>query len=116
MAISPKFRWLTIPRAILLDRRLKPIEQMVFTDIMWLDYKGKWQGCYATNAHFAEMFGVGTRRISQIISKLCAEGYITLQWVKGNTSRRLLRCNQHMDLSFEGGGSESTRGGQEIPF
>ena len=66
-------RGLWIPDEILNDRRFTPMEKLFLAEIIQLD---KAKGCYALNAHFADRFGIGKSRASQIISGLSVKGSV----------------------------------------
>lgn len=69
------FKGIWIPAEYWLDENLKPMEMLFLVEIDSLDING--QGCFASNAHFADFFGVSKARCTQIINELVSKGYIT---------------------------------------
>jgi hypothetical protein len=64
---------LWIPLEILNERGLTPMERLVLAEVVYLHGA---RGCHAGNAHFAELFGIGKSRVSQIVSGLVGKGYV----------------------------------------
>jgi len=51
------------------------MEKVLFVEIHSLDNE---HGCYASNRHFAEFFGVSERQIRTYISSLKAKGFVSV--------------------------------------
>lgn len=51
------------------------MEKVLFVEIHSLDNE---RGCFASNAYFAEFFGVSDRQIRNVISALKSKGFITV--------------------------------------
>lgn len=79
MTITPttiKLTGLWTPTEILLDSNLTRREKEIYSAIYHLDNE---EGCFASNAYFADLFQVTTRRIQQIIKSLKDKGYIIVE-------------------------------------
>lgn len=76
---SRDFKGVWIPKKYWLDKNLTPMEVMFMAEIDSLDGG---QGCYASNNHFADFFGVSAGRVSQIITSLAKKDYIELSYNK----------------------------------
>lgn len=75
MTATPrKFQGVWIPADIWLDRGLSITEKVMLVEIGSLQDDER--GCYASNAHFAEFFGLSISRVSEIISALAAKALI----------------------------------------
>lgn len=66
------FKGVWIPSHIWLDKNLTIQEMMFLVEIDSLDISD--EGCYASNKHFSDFFGLSTRRCSQIINELKDKG------------------------------------------
>ena len=84
------FKGVWIPAEYWLDANLTMSEINMITDIDSLD---NGNGCYASNKHFAEFFGVTKGRASQIIASLKAKGYISISYDRDGKqiTRRVIR-------------------------
>lgn len=72
------FKGVWIPSNVWLDKSLS-IQEMVFlVEIDSLDINEN--GCFASNNHFSDFFGLTPSRCSQIITKLKEKGYITISY------------------------------------
>ena len=72
------FKGVWIPSNVWLDKSLS-IQEMVFlVEIDSLDINEN--GCFASNNHFSDFFGLTPSRCSQIITKLREKGYITIRY------------------------------------
>ena len=69
------FKGVWIPKDIWLSRQLSLMEKVLFVEIHSLDNE---HGCYASNRHFAEFFGVSERQIRTYISSLKAKGFVSV--------------------------------------
>ena len=70
------FKGVWIPKDIWLTKKLKPMEKFFLVEIDSLDND---KGCFASNAHFSELFDVSKGRCTQIIKKLEADGWIKIK-------------------------------------
>ena len=74
MEISRDFKGIWIPKDIWLSKDLTIQEKVFLAEIDSLEGK---DGCFASNAYFAEFFGLSKERVRKIISSLVEKGYIT---------------------------------------
>ena len=70
------FKGVWIPKEVWLNPELKIMEKLFLVEIDSLDGA---QGCFASNAHFAEFFDISKGRCTQIIKSLEAKGIIKIQ-------------------------------------
>jgi hypothetical protein len=84
------FKGIWIPREIWLTSELTLLEKIFLVEIDSLDNE---QNCYASNAYFAEFFGVSKGRCTQIIKSLEAKGFIHIQLIRDKNviTKRVLR-------------------------
>lgn len=75
-----KFQGVWIPADLWLDRDLSFVEKVMLTEINSLETEEK--GCYATNAYFAEFFGLSVSRVSEVISALAAKNRISITVIR----------------------------------
>ncbi|EMF0149414.1 hypothetical protein NXO50_001921 [Enterococcus hirae] len=68
------FKGIWIPASYWLDENLTIQEMLFLAEIDSLDIDEK--GCYASNKHFSDFFGLTAGRCSQIITSLKDKGYI----------------------------------------
>lgn len=69
------FKGVWIPKEIWLSPQLSLMEKVLFVEIHSLDNE---HGCYASNRHFAEFFGVSDRQIRTYLGSLKEKGFITI--------------------------------------
>lgn len=74
---SRNFKGVWIPAKYWLDENLTLIEVCLLTEIDSLSGRN---GCFASNAHFANFFGVSNARITQLITQLKEKGYIKVDY------------------------------------
>jgi len=75
MSIEPRaFRGVWIPAALWLSPEISPMAKMFLVEIDSLSRLE--HGCIASNAHFGELFGLSTSRVSEIISGLRSDGHV----------------------------------------
>lgn len=72
------FKGIWIPKEVWLDTNLTWVEKILIVEIDSLD---KENGCFASNAYFADFFNLSKNRISKIISSLASKEYITTRTV-----------------------------------
>lgn len=84
------FKGIWIPREIWLASELTLLEKIFLVEIDSLDNE---QNCYASNAYFAEFFGISKGRCTQIIKSLEAKGFIQIQLIRDKNviTKRVLR-------------------------
>jgi hypothetical protein len=80
MTMQRKFQGVWIPADLWLDRSLSLVEKVMLVEIGSLQDEER--GCYASNAHFAEFFGLSISRVSEIISGLAEKGYLRVEQVR----------------------------------
>ena len=68
------FKGVWIPKEIWLNKELSLQDKCFIVEINSLDND---EGCYATNAYFAEFFGLSAKRVSEIINSLVKRGFLT---------------------------------------
>ena len=73
------FNGVWIPKKYWLDENLSIIEVTFMAEIESLDGEN---GCFASNNHFADFFGISASRVSQIINSLKDKGYIEISYNK----------------------------------
>lgn len=81
------FKGVWIPKLIWLSQQLSLMEKVLFVEIHSLDNE---RGCYASNRHFAEFFGVSERQIRTYINSLRAKGFISV--TIRNRNERVMRA------------------------
>ena len=87
---SRDFKGVWIHAEYWLDPNLTMMEIMFITEIDSLD---RGEGCFASNNHFADFFGVTPGRASQIVKSLEKKGYIEVTYERKGKQvvRRLIR-------------------------
>lgn len=80
MSTQRKFQGVWIPASLWLDHSLSTNEKVMLVEISSLEDDVR--GCFATNAHFAEFFGLSVSRVSEIISGLAERGLITIDQIR----------------------------------
>jgi len=81
------FKGVWIPKEIWLSGQLSLMEKVLFVEIHSLDNE---RGCFASNRHFAEFFGVSERQIRTYISSLREKGFINV--TIRNRNERVMRA------------------------
>ena len=77
------FKGVWIPKDIWQSRQLSLMERVLFVEIHSLDNE---RGCFASNRHFAEFFGVSERQIRTYIAVLKEKGFISVS-IKNRNER-----------------------------
>ena len=96
--------YIIIPPEIRTDKRLLPLEKMLYGEIATLSKKKGYS--YATNQYFAEIYGVTTRTITKSISNLEKYNYITIKLENKNnktneTERRIyIKLGVPLEVDF----------------
>ncbi|WP_203234332.1 helix-turn-helix domain-containing protein [Burkholderia mayonis] len=80
MTQQRKFQGVWIPADLWLDRTMSITEKVMLAEIDSLEDKER--GCYASNAYFAEFFGLSISRVSEIISSLAAKKLVDVQLIR----------------------------------
>ena len=73
------FKGVWIPKEVWLNRDLSIMEKLFLVEIDSLDGS---KSCFASNAHFAEFFGISKGRCTQIIKSLEAKGFLKITLIK----------------------------------
>jgi hypothetical protein len=73
--MNSDFKGLWVPKEIWLLEDLTITERLFLAEIAALDGEN---GCYASNAHFSEMFNLSKNRCTEIIKSIEQKGYITV--------------------------------------
>lgn len=110
--VNRDFKGVWIPAEYWLDPNLTMMEIMFITEIDSLD---RGEGCFASNNHFADFFGITPGRASQIIKSLKKKGYIELTYEREGKQvvRRLIRVVRKLKGVFRKlkGGIKNPKGG-----
>ncbi len=80
------FKGVWIPKDIWLSEHLSLMEKVLFVEIHSLDNE---RGCFASNQHFADFFGVSTRQIRNHLASLKGKGFVTI--TIHNRNERIIR-------------------------
>lgn len=91
-----KFQGVWIPADLWLDRSLSITEKVMLVEIGSLQHEVR--GCFATNAHFAEFFGLSNSRVSEIINCLAQRGMIEVEMIR--EGRRIVERRIRMKHLF----------------
>lgn len=78
--LARKFQGVWIPADLWLDYGLSITEKVMLVEIGSL--QDKQRGCYASNAHFAEFFGLSISRVSEIISGLAGKELVDVELIR----------------------------------
>ncbi|WP_080642126.1 helix-turn-helix domain-containing protein [Pseudomonas sp. CK-NBRI-02] len=97
MSIQRKFQGVWIPASLWLDHSLSTNEKVMLVEIGSLE--DDMRGCYATNAHFAEFFGLSVSRVSEIISGLAERGLIAIEQIR--EGKRVVERRIRLSTPFE---------------
>lgn len=103
--IHRPFQGIWVPKQIWLDSELTLLEKMFLIEINGLNGK---DGCFASNQHFSDFFGVSKGRCSQIINSLHQKKYIKITFQKEGKviKKRIIRV-----FNFLKGGIKFSKGG-----
>lgn len=108
------FKGIWIPASYWLDENLTIQEMLFLSEIDSLDIDEK--GCFASNKHFSDFFGLTTQRCSQVINSLKDKNYITVELIFGaekQIEKRILRVVNKFDTPIKyslGGYQEKFKG------
>lgn len=95
--MNRRFKGIWIPAAIWLSSELRVGEKIMLVEIESLE--DEFRGCYASNAHFAEFFGLSVSRVSEVISALEQKGFI--QVTQKRDGVRVVERQIRLTKSFE---------------
>lgn len=93
--MSRDFKGIWIPREIWLSKELTMQEKVFLAEIHSLDNE---QGCIASNAYFAEFFGLSKSSVTRVISSLANKGYCKVNLTyKDNkeVDKRVIRTSRY---------------------
>ena len=79
-------KFIRIPFGVISDKDLPPLAKILFGQIWFLSEKSE---CYATNSFFAELNGVSTVRVSQLIKILKDKGPVSYTHLTLPTNREV---------------------------
>lgn len=86
------FKGIWIPKEIWLSNNLTLHEKLFLVEIDSLDNDN---GCFASNAHFMDFFGLSKNRCSEIIKSLEKKGYLKIEYIrekgKSNIKQRIIK-------------------------
>lgn len=68
-----------LPAKVRYDERLKPIEKILFSELIVLVHKKGY--CYANNSYFAKLYGVHKNTVSVWINNLAKYGHIVIKYI-----------------------------------
>jgi DNA-binding transcriptional regulator LsrR (DeoR family) len=83
---SRDFKGVWIPKEIWLSDKLSLMEKVLFVEIHSLDNE---RGCFASNRHFSEFFGISERQIRNHVSSLKTKGFVKI--TIANRNQRVIR-------------------------
>lgn len=92
------FTGIWIPKEIWLNSALNILDKAIVVEIGSLDRDER--GCYASNRHFADMFGCTERQVSASVSKLVKMGYVKVLRFDGRN--RYLRSTVKVTVGENG--------------
>ena len=106
------FKGVWIPKDVWLNKDLSIMEKLFLVEIDSLDGS---KNCFASNAHFAEFFGISKGRCTQIIKSLEAKGFLKITLVKKGklVQKRLIKVVNKLNqvVNKLNQGSEKTKSG-----
>ena len=95
--LESNFTGIFIPKEVWLCEELTPIQMLLMMQIKSLDNKF---GCKATNARFAEFFGVSDGTISEHIQNLAEKDFLDCEYDESN--RRTMRISRKFKFIIAG--------------
>lgn len=107
------FKGVWIPASYWLDESLTIQEMLFLAEIDSLDIDEK--GCFASNKHFADFFGLSKSRVSEVINSLYKKAYIKIDYEYSGkeVKKRVIKVFDKSKGGIrdsEGGYSENTKG------
>lgn len=112
------FKGIWIPACYWLDPNLTIQEMLFLAEIDSLDIDEK--GCYASNKHFSDFFGLTPQRCSQVINSLKEKNYIKIEMTFGKekqVEKRTIRVVNKFDTPIKyslGGYKENFKGSNTL--
>ena len=104
-----------LPANVRYDKRLKPIERLLYAEITSLCNKDGY--CWATSGYFAELYGITREHISRCISHLTMCDYVEVEVDKCNGNSRkiyltglVIKKSQGCDLKITRGVTNKSQG------
>lgn len=97
MSTQRKFQGVWIPASLWLDHSLSTNAKVMLVEISSLEDDVR--GCFATNAHFSEFFGLSVSRVSEIISGLAERGLITIDQIR--VGKRVVERRLRLSTPFD---------------
>ena len=94
--------YIIIPADIRYDSNLKANEKLIYGELVLLAQERGY--CWATNAYFADLYGVSKTTVSKWLSNLEACGYIKLEFIYRGTElveRRVFICDNNISKAQE---------------
>ena len=84
------FKGVWIPKEVWLNKDLTVMEKLFLVEIDSLDNE---KGCFASNAHFSDFFGVSKGRCTQILKSLERKKYVKIKVIRDGKviSKRVIR-------------------------
>ena len=95
--MSRGFKGIWIPKEIWESKDISMQEKVFLAEIHSLDNEN---GCIASNAYFAEFFGLSKSSVSRVVSSLSKKGLIDVKLLyKPNkeVDKRVIRCKKYGD-------------------
>lgn len=94
--MNREFRGVWIPKEILLNKDLTPLEKLYLTEIDSLNNDEK--GCYASNKHFEKKFGQTKSNVSRTIKNLEQKGWINISYIYNGkeVESRIIKISRSM--------------------
>lgn len=102
------FKGIWIPREIWLSQELTLQEKVFLVEIDSLDND---RGCFASNKHFSDFFGLTKGRCSQIIKSLEDKGYTKISYTYRNNSKEIKERVIRVGVKYPKGGVKYPKGG-----
>ena len=104
------FKGIWIPKEIWLNEDLSIMEKLFLIEIDSLDNE---KGCYASNEHFSNFFGLSKNRCTEIIKSLEKKGLISIELQreagKKNISKRIIRVLGKSNRGYSENRTEGVR-------
>lgn len=109
-----KFEGVWIPKNLWLNKELTLQEKVFFVEINSLDNE---DGCFASNAYFADFFRLTKGRVSQIIKSLIDKKLLSVKYIKKGkmVEKRVLRILNTPPNKTNKKGIKKTKGGSKFP-
>jgi len=95
--MSRDFKGIWIPREIWVSKEMTMQEKVFLAEIHSLDNE---QGCIASNAYFAEFFGLSKSSVTRVISSLVEKGFCKVHLIYKNNKevdKRVIRTSKYGD-------------------